>query len=112
VLRIEPAFESRIAEIVGARFTPEDESGDAHKYTQRLAKVCADNGVAFFYGSTAVALDAQRSVERVKSVEIRTPFGYQHLRARDIVVSLGSYSAPFLRPYGVRLNIYPAKGYS
>jgi D-amino-acid dehydrogenase len=28
------------------------------------------------------------------------------------VVCLGSYSAPFLRPYGIRLNIYPAKGYS
>ena len=33
-------------------------------------------------------------------------------RARDVVVGLGSWSAPFLRPYGVRLNIYPAKGYS
>jgi D-amino-acid dehydrogenase len=34
------------------------------------------------------------------------------LRARDVVVSLGSWSAPFLRNYGVRLSIYPAKGYS
>jgi D-amino-acid dehydrogenase len=25
---------------------------------------------------------------------------------------LGSYSAPFLRPYGVSLAVYPAKGYS
>jgi D-amino-acid dehydrogenase len=38
--------------------------------------------------------------------------GYRNLRARDIVVSLGCWSAPILRPYGVRLNIYPAKGYS
>jgi D-amino-acid dehydrogenase len=29
-----------------------------------------------------------------------------------VIVSLGSWSAPFLRPYGIRLNIYPAKGYS
>jgi hypothetical protein len=29
-----------------------------------------------------------------------------------VIFSLGSWSAPFLRPYGIRLNIYPAKGYS
>jgi len=112
VLAIEPAFEARINEVVGATYTPEDESGDAHKYCQALAKVCAEKGVAFFYGSTTVALDAQKSAQRVASAEIRTPFGYQHLRGRDIVVCLGSYSAPFLQPYGIRLNIYPAKGYS
>jgi len=112
VLAIEPAFVARINEIVGATYTADDESGDAHKYSQALAKVCADKGVAFFYGSTVVALDAQKSTQRVASAEIRTPFGYQHLRGRDVVVCLGSYSAPFLRPHGIRLNIYPAKGYS
>ena len=33
--------------------------------------------------------------------EVRTPYGYQRLRARDMLVSFGSYSAPFLRPYGI-----------
>jgi D-amino-acid dehydrogenase len=112
VLAIEPAFAASIDRIVGATYTPEDESGDAHKYTSELAKVCAANGVTFLYGSTIVALDADKSRERIGVVEIRTPFGYQRLRGRDIVVSLGSYSARFLAPYGVRLNIYPAKGYS
>jgi D-amino-acid dehydrogenase len=28
------------------------------------------------------------------------------------VVSMGAWSAPFLRPYGLNLAIYPAKGYS
>jgi D-amino-acid dehydrogenase len=112
VLAIEPAFDASINDIVGATYTADDESGDAHKYSQALAKVCADKGVAFFYGSTVVALNTQKSAQHVASAEIRTPFGYQHLRGRDIVVCLGSYSAPFLRPYGIRLNIYPAKGYS
>jgi D-amino-acid dehydrogenase len=112
VLAIEPAFEPAIDAIVGATYTPEDESGDAHKYTQGLAKVCAANGVTFLYGSTVVALDATTSSRRVGSAEVRTPYGYQCLRGRDIVVCMGSYSAPFLRPYGVKLNIYPAKGYS
>ncbi|MPZ41393.1 MAG: FAD-dependent oxidoreductase [Rhizobiales bacterium] len=87
LLAIEPAFEASIDDIVGATYTPDDESGDALKYTQGLAQICADNGVAFFYGSTAVALDAQKSAQYIAAVEIRTPFGYQRLRARDIVVA-------------------------
>ena len=35
------------------------------------------------------------------------------MRARDVVVCLGSYSALFLRPVSAStLPIYPAKGYS
>jgi D-amino-acid dehydrogenase len=48
----------------------------------------------------------------VRSASIRSPQGYETVKARDVIVSLGSYSAPFLRPYGVSLAVYPAKGYS
>src|SRR5690606_21552739 len=34
ILEIEPAFAEHIDDIVGATYTAEDESGDAHKYTQ------------------------------------------------------------------------------
>jgi D-amino-acid dehydrogenase len=98
--------------IVGATYTATDESGDAKKFAQGLAAVCERMGVRFLYGSEVVALHAGEKVGVVQSVELRTPEGYQCLRARDVVVSMGSYSAPFLRPYGVSLNIYPAKGYS
>jgi D-amino-acid dehydrogenase len=112
VVEIEPALAERKADIVGATYTAEDESGDALAYTQRLAEVCVREGVTFLYGSEVVAMDADRAAGTVRSIEVRTPEGYRTLRARDIVVSLGSYSAPFLRPYGVSLAIYPAKGYS
>lgn len=111
-VRIEPAFEPERASIVGATYTSEDESGDAMKYTQGLAKVCERMGVTFLYGSDVTALDADATSGCVHSVEARTPQGYQFIRARDVLVSLGSYSAPLLRPYGVSLRIYPAKGYS
>jgi D-amino-acid dehydrogenase len=67
-------------------------------------------GAQFLYSHQITSLDAQRG--DVRSVEVCGPDGYRTLRARDVVVSLGCWSAPFLRPYGVRLNIYPAKGYS
>jgi len=112
VVRIEPAFEERRDEIVGATYTAEDESGDARKYTQGLAQACIRIGVTFLYGSEVLALDVNRAGHEVKSVEVRTPDGYRSIRGRDVVVSMGSYSAPFLRAYGVSLCIYPAKGYS
>jgi D-amino-acid dehydrogenase len=110
VVEIEPAFADNRESIVGATYTADDESGDALKYTQALAQVCERMGVTFLYGARAVALDTHE--KGVRSVELRTPAGYRSIAARDIVVSLGSYSPKFLRPYGVSLRIYPAKGYS
>jgi len=112
VVKIEPAFEDSRREIVGATYSAADESGDAKKFTQALASTCERLGVVFLYGSQVVALDADGKASNVRSAEVRTPQGYETIEARDIVVSLGSYSAPFLRPYGVSLAVYPAKGYS
>lgn len=107
---IEPAFAENIDKIVGATYTAEDESGDAHKYTEQLAAVCGRMGADFRYDTEVVALHTRG--KSVEWVELQTDRGYETVCARDIVVSMGSYSAPFLRRYGVRLNIYPAKGYS
>jgi D-amino-acid dehydrogenase len=112
VIEIEPALAERKHDIVGATYTAEDESGDALLYTQKLAAVCAKMGAAFLLCSDVTALDADRAAKQVHAVEVRTPEGYRTFRARDIVVCLGCNSAPFLRPYDVRLAIYPAKGYS
>jgi len=112
VVEIEPAFADRRGDIAGATYTAEDESGDAFKFTQNLAQVCERMGAVFMYNSQVTALDADRASGEVRGVEVVGPEGYKTLRARDVVVSLGSWSAPFLRPYGVNLNIQPAKGYS
>jgi D-amino-acid dehydrogenase len=112
VVEIEPAFAENRHEIVGATYTEGDESGDALKFTQALAQVCEKRGGVFRYSHQVTALGADKARGEVHSVEVSGPDGYQTLRGREIVVSLGSWSAPFLRPYGVRLNIYPAKGYS
>ena len=111
-VEIEPAFAERRDELVGASYTSDDESGDALKYTQELARVCEKMGATFLYGTQVTALGADRFSKKVHSVEIVGADGYQNLRARDIVVSLGCWSAPILRPCGMWLNIYPAKGYS
>ena len=112
VVEIEPAFADARGEIAGATYTAEDESGDALKFTQNLAQVCERLGAVFHYDHQITALDTDRKSGRIERIEICGPSGYRSLRGHDVIVSLGSWSAPFLRPYGVRLNIYPAKGYS
>ncbi|MEJ2624413.1 MAG: D-amino acid dehydrogenase [Pseudolabrys sp.] len=112
LIEVEPAFAEQRAAIAGATYTQEDESGDAHKFTERLAAVCAARGATFLYNHQVTALDADRASSNVNGVEVCGPEGYRTLRARDVVVCLGAWSAPLLRDYGVRLAIYPAKGYS
>ncbi len=111
VLEIEPAFADQIGQIVGATYTAEDESGDAHKYTLQLAAVCARMGADFRYDAEVVAL-RRGAADEIEGVELQTAQGYETVRARDYIVSLGAWSAPLLRRYGMRPNIYPAKGYS
>jgi D-amino-acid dehydrogenase len=110
VVALEPAFAANRHLIVGATYTAEDESGDAMKYTQALARLVVARGGRFLTGTEATALTLGR--HGIEGVELRTPQGYRSIRAREVVVALGAHSAPFLRPYGISLRIYPAKGYS
>jgi D-amino-acid dehydrogenase len=100
---IEPAL--RGAPIVGGSWTPSDESGDAHKFTQRLAALAAQRGVAFRQGRI-VAIE--REAGRIAGVRTEN----ETLKADAYVVCLGAYSPLLTRPLGIDLAIYPAKGYS
>ena len=122
LLQIEPAFRSYAAHISGGTYTPTDESGDARLFTQQLARHCAQRGAQMLFGHEVLSLQASGGA--IKSVAVRacqqraggekdpqnSPI--QHLRADAVVVACGSYSAPLLRSVGLRVPIYPGKGYS
>ena len=112
VLQVEPALAAFGPQIHGGTFTPSDESGDARVFTQKLAALCRARGAEFLH-STAVerllAAGGQVSGVRVRPV----PGGAARtLVADQYVAAMGSFTAPLLRPLGIWLNIYPAKGYS
>jgi D-amino-acid dehydrogenase len=110
-IAIEPALRNARALLVGATFTPADESGDAHEFTLQLARLCRDAGVEFRMAHQVTALRA--SGGRVEHVELIDPEGrYETLRAQRYVLAAGSFSARLAAPLGVRLAVYPAKGYS
>jgi D-amino-acid dehydrogenase len=108
---LEPALSARRDWIVGGTYTATDETGDARKFTQALAVLAAERGVAFRFGvgveSLAVAegkVCGARMVNENNRKEV--------LAADAYVVCLASYTPKLLDPIGVRAVIYPAKGYS
>lgn len=108
---IEPALAHARAGIVGGSLTASDESGDAHLFTQRLAALCEKAGVQFLFSHHITSISAGGGA--VSGVSITGSDGRAMLMTGDAyVVALGSYSPQLLAPLGVRLTIYPAKGYS
>lgn len=112
LLAIEPALAAFGDSIVGGTFTPSDESGDAQSFTRQLAARCAARGAQFLYGHEVERLEAAGGELEAVHVRDRASGERQRLVADQVVVALGTWSAPLLRQVGVDLPIYPGKGYS
>ena len=104
---LEPALAQSEQPVVGGVYTPDDESGDAHRFTRELARLAAARGVTFRFGMAVEALEG--AGERI--VALRTHDGAR-MNADAYVISLGSYSPLLLKPLGIRIPVYPLKGYS
>ena len=104
--RVEPALRHVRDKIVGGLLTPKDETGDCFKFTNALAAKAVELGVRFQYGTTIKGLDIQGGQVR----GVVTEGG--RLDADAVVVALGSYSPLLLKPFDIRLPVYPVKGYS
>jgi D-amino-acid dehydrogenase len=102
----EPALAPVSGTLAGGLRLPHDETGDAHQFTQRLAKIAEGLGVVFRYGTTINTLRVEG--EAITGVET----GAALFKADRYVLALGSYSPLLLRPHGIRLPVYPVKGYS
>jgi len=105
-LAIEPALRGSQAPVAGGVFTPEDESGDARKFTQELARLCQKMGVVFESNIDIESIET--AGDTVQSIVCKG----KSLSADAYVVSLGSYSPLLLGPLGIRIPVYPLKGYS
>jgi D-amino-acid dehydrogenase len=107
VARLEPAFEPVKSKIAGAIRDVGDSSGDSRLFTQELGRVARDkHGVSIRLGTRVNALraDGDRIAGVVTSAGVLTADSY--------VLALGVGAPTVARTAGVRLPIYPAKGYS
>lgn len=105
-IRAEPALATVREKFVGGLRLPGDETGDCRIFTERLAALAVAQGVTFHY-STEVS-DIATAASEITSV--RTSRG--ELSADVYVMALGSYSPLLLRRIGIRIPVYPIKGYS
>ncbi|HEX3141008.1 MAG TPA: FAD-dependent oxidoreductase, partial [Rhizobacter sp.] len=112
VLQVEPALAGFGEHIAGGTYTASDESGDARVFTQQLARLCQGRGARFLYGHDIQGFDVAGSVVQGLHVGEQVSGGHRTLTADAFVAAMGSFTAPLLRPLGIYLNIYPAKGYS
>ena len=106
-LRIEPALGQASVPLAGGTYTAADESGDARRFTEQLALRGRNRGVRFRYGTGITALNVRAGV--LESIALNTG---EILSADAFVLALGSYSPLLLKPLGLYLSVYPAKGYS
>ncbi len=103
---IEPALAPVRSQLAGGILTPDDESGDAHRFTQELAALAAASGVTYHTGTTILGF--KQDGDRID--EVITDCG--RFSADAIVLALASYSPLLAAPLGLKLPIVPAKGYS
>ncbi|HSU23907.1 MAG TPA: D-amino acid dehydrogenase [Variovorax sp.] len=105
-VEIEPALDGHQREIAGAIYTQSDCAADCFKVCLSLWTMLEARGVRFVTPATIEAFEVRRG--RVESV--RTDAGA--VQAEAFVVALGGASARVARQLGVRLPVYPLKGYS
>ena len=105
-IAVEPALAHVKEKFVGALRLPGDETGDCFKFTQRLAKMAEQLGAQFRFGVNirGLASDGQ-SITGVSTSQ-------GMLTCERYLLALGSYSPLLLKPLGIRIPVYPVKGYS
>src|SRR5699024_10155205 len=106
IIRVEPALAKVRDSLAGALRLPGDETGDCHLFTTRLAELARQQGVEFRHGQQIEALQAGGN--QVTGVRIDGKLE----TADRYVLALGSWSPRLLAPLGIRLPVYPLKGYS
>ncbi len=107
-VEIEPALESMSERIVGAIYTPSEDAGDCYKFCNELKRLmtAGPNPVTFRFGVEVERLLPWRG--RLMGVETNRGV----FEGDAYVLALGT-NAPYLtKPLGIRIPVYPLKGYS
>ncbi len=102
----EPGLATARVPFVGGLRLPDDDTGDCLLFTEAMARLATEAGATFRFGTSIEAIETDGS--RVTGV--RTDRGV--VTADAYVGALGSYTPLLVAPLGIRLPVYPIKGYS
>jgi D-amino-acid dehydrogenase len=104
---IEPTLHG---DFYGGFFTPNDSTGDIHKFTRGLAQACVRHGVEFHYDAQITSIEQPAEGRFTLTVDLEGES--QRFAFERIVVCAGVKSRDFASMLGDHVNIYPVKGYS
>jgi len=103
---LEPALEPVSSELVGAIHYPDDESGDAHLFTRAIEREARRAGVEFHFDTEVSSLKSAQGRITAAASSVGE-FG-----ADIYILAAASFSTGLAAPLGLKLPIYPVKGYS
>jgi D-amino-acid dehydrogenase len=106
VVALDPSLASAKSKIVGGIHCPTDETGESATFARALAATIVARGGAILTGATIVGLETAGD-GIVAALTNRGAF-----RGDVYVLALGAQSPILARDLGIRLPIYPIKGYS
>jgi len=106
----EPALAHVREKIVGGLRLVGDETGDCFMFTKALATLAKQRGVEFLFGHSITGLEQGGS--GIAAVRVTGPNGATRITGDAFVMAMGSYSPLLARQLGLRLPVYPVKGYS
>jgi len=105
IRELEPGL-SRDTALAGGIHLPEDESGNCPMFAQALRRIAEDDGVRFRFGQQVdrILVDAGK----VTGVRVADAA----LDSDAVLVAAATGSPPLLERCGIRIPMYPIKGYS
>lgn len=106
VLRIEPTLRHYAQQIAGAVYTPSESVADCRTLCEQLCLLLQQRGADVRFDSPVQSW--LQSGDQIRGVQ--TPRGVVH--ADQVVLAAGWESTALARTAGVRIPVYPLKGYS
>jgi D-amino-acid dehydrogenase len=106
LVELEPALAPVADQVHGTLLFPDHESGDARLFSERVVERARALGAETRFGTGVTAI----RLERGRFLALETDRGA--LPADACVVAAGCGSPGLLRPLGLKVPIYPVKGYS
>lgn len=94
----------------GGLLLPDAESGNCPLFARQLKNLCEERDVRFEFGTRVERLGAA-AADGV-ALQGRNAHGDWRSKADAVVIAAGIASDPLLRSLGIRLPLYPVKGYS
>ncbi len=106
LIAVEPALRHSKARFAGAIHDTSDATGDPQRFAVALADACRGLGVQFHLSTAITGL----ATDGASVTEITTSEGT--IQSDAIVLAAGAASPLLARTLGVRIPVYPAKGYT